>query len=100
MARWLVKEEPTHYSYADLAKDGSTEWNGVHNALALRHLKGMRVGDDVFYYHSGDERSVVGVAKVATAPVADPDDDRGSWKVTIRAVRALPRAVPLATLKA
>jgi predicted RNA-binding protein with PUA-like domain len=47
MARWLVKEEPTHYSYADLARDRTTTWNGVHNALALRHLKSMRPGDEV-----------------------------------------------------
>jgi predicted RNA-binding protein with PUA-like domain len=99
MPRWLVKEEPTHYSYDDLARDGTTVWNGVHNALALRHLKAMRRGDEVLYYHSGDVRSVVGVASVASAPEPDPEDDRGSWRVTIRAARALPRAVPLSTLK-
>jgi predicted RNA-binding protein with PUA-like domain len=100
MARWLVKEEPTHYSYADLARDGSTDWSGVHNALALRHLKSMRPRDEVFYYHSGTERAVAGVAAVASTPVPDPADDRGSWTVQIRPVRPLRSPVPLATLKA
>ena len=99
MARWLVKEEPTHYAFADLVRDGSAEWNGVHNALALRHLKGMRPGDEVLYYHTGAERAVVGLAKVASVPRPDPHDDRGSWSVSIRPVRALGRRVALATLK-
>jgi predicted RNA-binding protein with PUA-like domain len=99
MARWLVKEEPTHYAYADLARDGKAEWNGVHNALALRHLKSMRPGDEVLYYHTGDERAVVGIAKVGGSPRPDPDDDRGSWTVVIRPVRPLRTAVPLSTLK-
>jgi predicted RNA-binding protein with PUA-like domain len=99
MARWLVKEEPTHYAYADLARDGKAEWNGVHNALALRHLKAMRPGDEVLYYHSGDVRAVVGIAKVGGTPRPDPDDDRGSWTVVIRPVRPLRSPVTLATLK-
>lgn len=99
MARWLVKEEPSHYSHDDLTRDGTTVWNGVHNALALRHLKAMRPGDELFYYHSGDVRSVVGLASVASAPEPDPEDDRGSWRVTVRAGRPLPRPVPLSTLK-
>ena len=100
MARWLVKEEPDHYSYADLARDGGTEWNGVHNALALRHIKAMRSGDDVLYYHTGTQRSVAGVAVVGGTPRPDPDDDRGSWTVRIRPVRPLRGAVSLSTLKA
>ncbi len=100
MARWLVKEEPTHYSYADLERDGKTDWSGVHNALALRHLQSMRPRDEVFYYHSGTERAVAGVAAVASTPTPDPDDDRGSWTVQIRPVRPLRAPVALATLKA
>jgi predicted RNA-binding protein with PUA-like domain len=100
MAHWLVKEEPTHYSYDDLAKDGGTTWNGVHNALALRHLKSMRPGDEVLYYHSGDVRAVAGIAKVAGTPQPDPEDDRGSWRVEIRPVRPLRSLVSLSTLKA
>ena len=100
MPRWLVKEEPTHYAYADLERDGSTVWNGVHNALALRHLRAMRPGDEVFYYHSGDVRAVVGVARVASEPKPDPQDDRGSWMVTIEPDRPLRREIPLAELRA
>lgn len=99
MARWLVKEEPTHYSYHDLARDGTTAWSGVHNALALRNLKAMRPGDEVLYYHSGTVRAVAGIAKVTTTPKPDPDDDRGSWWVQIAAVRPLRNLVSLATLK-
>jgi predicted RNA-binding protein with PUA-like domain len=100
MARWLVKEEPTHYSFADLRRDGGVEWDGVHNALALRHLKGMRRGDEVFYYHSGEERAVVGIARVAGAPYPNPADDRGSWSVRLGPGRALAAPIPLSTLKA
>jgi predicted RNA-binding protein with PUA-like domain len=100
MARWLVKEEPTHYSYDDLARDRTTAWNGVHNALALRHLKAMARGDEVLYYHSGSVRAVAGIAKVTGTPKPDPNDDRGSWWVEIGAVRPLRSLVPLATLKA
>ena len=99
MAFWLVKEEPTHYAFADLVRDGATDWSGVHNALALRHLKSMRPGDEVFYYHSGDERAVVGVARVASVPKPDPNDDRGSWTVVIRPQRSLARPVSLSEMK-
>ncbi|MCI4321424.1 MAG: EVE domain-containing protein, partial [Thermoplasmata archaeon] len=84
---------------ADLRRDGSAEWDGVHNALALRHLKAMRRGDEVFYYHSGDERAVVGIAKVAGAPYPNPADDRGSWSVRIGPGRPLTSPIPLSTLK-
>ncbi len=100
MARWLVKEEPSHYSWSDLVRDGTTEWDGVHNALALRHLKSMAPGDEAIVYHTGDERRCVGIARVAGAPHPDPSDDRGSWSVLLRAVRPLRRPVGLAELKA
>jgi predicted RNA-binding protein with PUA-like domain len=100
MARWLVKEEPSHYSYADLVRDGKAAWSGVHNALALRHLKSMAPGDGVLYYHSGSERAIVGVAEVGSRPKPDPSDARGSWTVDLRPVRALDRAVPLSRIKA
>jgi predicted RNA-binding protein with PUA-like domain len=100
MARWLVKEEPTHYSYADLARDGGTAWSGVHNPTALKNLRAMRPKDEVFYYHTGSEKSVVGIARVASVPRPDPEDDRGSWTVRIEPVRPLPHRVTLATIKA
>jgi predicted RNA-binding protein with PUA-like domain len=98
--RWLVKEEPTHYAHGDLVRDGRTEWNGVHNALALRSLRAMRPDDPVLYYHTGGVRAIVGLARVAGVPRPDPDDERGSWSVTIAADRPLARALPLDELKA
>lgn len=100
MAYWLVKSEPGEYSFSDLERDGRTEWTGVHNALALRHLKGMRPGDGLLFYHSGAERAVVGLARVVDEPRPDPADDRGSWKVGVRPDRRLPNPVPLAALRA
>jgi len=99
MARWLVKQEPSTYSYDRLEKDRSTEWDGVHNALALRHLRGMARGDEAFFYHSGDERAAVGILRVAGAPHPDPKDDRGSWSVRVEPVRRLARPVTLAELR-
>jgi predicted RNA-binding protein with PUA-like domain len=99
VARWLAKSEPGVYAYADLARDGATEWDGVHNALALRHLKQMAPGDELMFYHSGDERAVVGIARVATAPHPDPSDDRGSWSVRVHPDRALRGPVPLSILR-
>lgn len=100
MAHWLAKSEPSVYSYADLERDGSTDWNGVHNALALRHLRAMAPGDEMLFYHSGDERAVVGIARIASAPRPDPNDDRGSWTVRVAAGRSLPGPIPLAVLRA
>src|SRR5579859_1724922 len=99
MAHWLVKEEPTDYSFEDLARDRRTEWAGVHNALALRHLRSMAPGDELFYYHTGTVRSVVGIARVSRGPKPDPTDARGSWSVEVEAVRPLPRAVTLAEMR-
>ena len=99
MAHWLAKSEPSAYSWADLERDGSTDWSGVHNALALRHLKSMRPGDGLLFYHSGDERAVVGIARVTSVPRPDPRDTRGSWTVDIRPVRALRVPISLAELR-
>jgi predicted RNA-binding protein with PUA-like domain len=99
MAYWLAKSEPGTYSYANLERDGRTEWSGVHNATALIHLKSMRPGDELLFYHSGGERSAVGIARVSSAPHPDPDDDRGSWSVEVEAVRPLARAVSLGELR-
>jgi predicted RNA-binding protein with PUA-like domain len=99
VAHWLLKEEPAHYSWADLARDGSTDWDGVHNALALRHLRTVRVGDDAIFYHTGDERACVGLMEVVSPPAPDPHDERGSWRVRVRAVRELRRPISLAEIK-
>ena len=64
MANWLFKEEPGTYSFADLERDGATTWTGVANALAQKHLRSVKKGDRVFFYHTGDEKAVVGVMEV------------------------------------
>ncbi|MGA8543175.1 MAG: EVE domain-containing protein [Thermoplasmata archaeon] len=100
MAYWLAKSEPGVYSYADLERDGRTEWSGIHNAAALLYLRKMRPGDRMLLYHSGDERAAVGIARVASAPHPDAADDRGSWSVEVRPVRPLARPVTLSELRA
>jgi len=99
VAHWLVKQEPTAYSFADLERDRETEWDGVHNALALRHLREMRPGDLALFYHSGDERAGVGILKVVRGPQPDPNDHRGSWTVRVRPQRRLRRPVSLAEIR-
>ena len=96
MAFWLVKEEPTHYSYFDLERDGRTSWEGVRNPLALRHLGSMTLGEFVLYYHTGDERACVGIAKVVGVARAA----HGTTRITLAPERRLARPVPLAEIKA
>ena len=98
---WLVKEEPTHYGFDDLVKDGATTWSGVKNALAQKHLRSVKKGDRIFYYHTGDEKAVVGVAKAASDAYPDPKDRSGKLAVVdVSPVQKLPRAVTLAEIKA
>jgi len=98
---WLVKEEPGSYSFAQLVEDGGTTWSGVRNPLAQKHLRSMRRGDRVLYYHTGQERAVVGTARVASEPKPDPGDPAGRRvAVEIVPVAPLPQPVPLSTLKA
>jgi predicted RNA-binding protein with PUA-like domain len=98
MARWLVKTEPDSYSFADLQRDGGTEWDGVRNHAAAKHLRGMAVGDDVLVYHSGAAKAAVGIARVTRA--ARPDGDEGWVSVALAAVAPLPAPVTLAAMKA
>src|SRR4029453_19341645 len=99
--RYLVKEEPAHYSYDAFAKDGGTTWTGVKNPLAQKHLRAIRKGDLVFYYHTGDEKSVIGIAKAAGDAYADPADKTGKAHVVdLVPVRKLARPVTLAEIKA
>ena len=100
MAHWLVKQEPSTYSWPRLVKDGRTRWDGVHNALALQHLRRMAVGDEAVFYHSGEERSCVGILRVASEPRPDPKDPRPSWFVEVVPVRPLARPVSLAEIRA
>ncbi len=101
MALWLFKEEPEHYSFADLRRDGSTFWDGVTNALARQHLRKVKRGDRVLMYHTGKEKAVVGVLRVVSGPQADPTDpDPKAVAVEVAPVQLLPRPVTLATIKA
>ena len=98
---WLFKEEPTHYSYDDLLRDGKTSWTGVKNPLAQKHLRAVKKGDRIFYYHTGDEKSVVAIARAATDSYADPKDKTGKLAaVDVAPVKKLARPVTLAEIKA
>jgi predicted RNA-binding protein with PUA-like domain len=99
MAHWLMKSEPASYGWADLVRDGATEWDGVRNNAARLHLKAMKAGDHAFFYHSMSDKAVVGIIRVTRA--AKPDPNAPEW-VTVRVepVRPLPRPVTLAAIKA
>lgn len=98
---WLVKEEPTHYNFADLAREGRTTWSGVRNVVAQKHLKAMQPGDRVFFYHTGNEKAVVGIARVDGPPIPDPTDATGAMRaVVIAPVEPLAHPVTLAAIKA
>lgn len=99
--RWLVKTDPRLFSFADLEASSRAVWNGTRNPLALRHLRAMRRGDEVLVYHSGSERSVVGLATVRRGPRLDGTDDAGGdWAVDLAAQKRLERPIPRAELAA
>lgn len=101
MNYWLVKQEPEDYSWSDFVKDGKTAWTGVRNFAARNHLRAMKKGDPVFYYHSGTGKEIVGLARVAKEAYPDPTAEEGDWSgVDLAADRALKRAVGLAEIKA
>lgn len=98
---WLFKEEPSHYSYDDLARDGKTSWTGVRNPVAQRHLRSVKKGDRIFFYHTGDEKSVVGICKAAGDAYPDPADKTGKLSaVDVEPVKKLKNPVTLAAIKA
>jgi len=97
---WLFKEEPAHYSYADLQRDGTTLWDGVDNNLARQHLRNVKQGDRALYYHTGNEKAVVGEMRVVEGPMPDPGAaDPKAIVVRVRAVKQWPRPVTLAQIK-
>lgn len=99
MAKWLMKSEPSAYSWDDLVRDDGTMWDGVHNNAARLHLRAMNPGDEAFFYHSMDERAVVGIMRIAGT--GQPDGEDGSWvKVPVKPVKPLARPVTLAQIKA
>ena len=81
MNYWLVKSEPFEYSYDDLVKDGKARWEGVRNYAARNHLRDMKKGDLVLYYHSREGLEVVGIAKVVEEAYPDPTAEKGDWSV-------------------
>jgi predicted RNA-binding protein with PUA-like domain len=93
---YLLKTEPSEYSFADLLKDGATEWDGVSNPVAVRHLGGMNAGDRLVIYHTGDEKSAVGTATVVSVDKKNPKNPA----VKIQAGKALTKAISLAEIKA
>ena len=99
--KWLVKEEPANYPFSQFVKDGRTVWSGVKNPVAQKNLRAMTPGDHVFYYHTGGEKAVVGVARVATTPQPDPKDASGKlYVVELVPGVALKQPVTLAEVKA
>ncbi|MEA3029731.1 MAG: hypothetical protein QOG13_1056 [Sphingomonadales bacterium] len=99
MAKWLMKSEPHVYGWDDLVRDRTTDWDGVRNNAARLHLRAMRSGDEAFFYHSGEERAIVGIMRIAGP--GKPDGEDGAWvKVPVEPVRPLPRPVTLKEIKA
>ena len=98
---WILKTEPSDYSFADLQRDRRTRWSGVSNPVALKHLRSMAPGDEVMIYHTGDEKRIVGLARVAGAPYADPDaGDERMTVVDVSAGEPIAKPVTLAAIKA
>ena len=97
---WLVKSEPSAYSWANLVADGKTSWTGVRNFTARNNLRAMRKGDAAFFYHSVTEEAVVGIAKVVREAYADPTAKEGDWSaVDLAPEKALPKPVALEEIK-
>jgi len=97
---WLVKQEPSSYSWSDLVAEGETSWTGVRNFTARNNLRKMRKADEVLFYHSGEEKAVVGIAKVMRTAYPDPTAKEGDWStVDLAAVKPLARPVTLREIK-
>jgi predicted RNA-binding protein with PUA-like domain len=100
MAQWLVKEEPEHYGYDQLERDRKTVWAGVRNPLAQKHLRGIRKGDRIFYYHTGKEKAVIAIARALGDAYPDPSDSSGKlYVVDVAPEKRLARPVTLAAIK-
>src|SRR5215211_8078531 len=101
MAHWLVKSEPLKYSFDQFQKDGQTFWDGVRNYAARNHLKTMKKGDEVFFYHSNEGLEIVGIAKVVKEAYQDPTTDEEAWVVVdLKPVKKLKQPVTLKQIKA
>ena len=101
MNHWLVKSEPATYAWSQLVKDGQTAWTGVRNYQARIHLRAMLVGDRALFYHSGETREIVGLAKIVKVGYPDPTAKEGDWVcVDLAPVESLPTPVTLVAIKA
>lgn len=99
--QWLFKTEPSAYSWQQLERDGRTVWDGVKNALALKHLSAVASGDEVLVYHTGDEKAAIGIARVVRGAYPDPKAREARLVVVdLAPVKALPRPVTLAAMRA
>jgi predicted RNA-binding protein with PUA-like domain len=96
---WVLKTEPSAYGFSDLVRERRTRWEGVSNPVALKHLRSMQQGDEALIYHTGDEKALVGLARVASAPYPDPANPK-LVVVDVEAGTPLPRAVSLAQIRA
>lgn len=100
MAYWLVKSEPSTYSWEQLQKDKQTTWDGVRNYAARNHLKAMKKGDEVFFYHSNEGLAIVGIAKVAKEAYQDPTTDEEAWvAIDLKPHKPLKKPVALDAIK-
>ncbi len=100
MSYWLLKTEPSVYSYGDLVRDGITVWDGITNNLALKHIRSMKKGDRAFVYHSGDEKAIIGISEIASNPYADPKQrDSKLVVVDLKPKRYLKNKITLAQIK-
>jgi predicted RNA-binding protein with PUA-like domain len=101
MKHWLVKQEPESYSFETFQKEKKTDWTGVRNYQARNFLRDMKKGDEVLFYHSGDEKAVVGFASVSKAAFPDPTADVPAWiAVELKAGKSFKNAVTLSEIKA
>jgi predicted RNA-binding protein with PUA-like domain len=101
MHHWLLKSEPSAYSWEQLVKDGRTEWSGVRNFQAAKNLKAMKVGDRAFFYHSGEGPQIVGIAEIVKEAYPDPSDKEGRFvMVDVKSVEPVKTPVSLAAIKA
>src|SRR6267378_1855676 len=101
MRYWLVKQEPEDYSWSNLVEDGRTAWTGVRNFQARNNLRAMRKGDRVFYYHTGEEKQIVGITRVDKEAYPDPTADEGDWSaVDLVPLKPLKKPVTLQEIKA
>ena len=101
MAYWIMKSEPSAYSWDQLVKDGKTNWSGVRNFQAAANLKAMKPGDRAFFYHSNEGLAIVGIMEIVKAAYPDPSDKTGKFvQVDVKPVGPVPKPVTLAAIKA